>query len=57
VTLTDASRRRGDRFADDPDPALLAVGVDEVLSAVDEVTASDAAGGKIAGGHPGWPRT
>ena len=25
---------RGDRFADDPDPALLAIGVDEVLDAV-----------------------
>lgn len=29
--LTDASLRRGDTFADDPDPALLAVTVDHVL--------------------------
>jgi ADP-heptose:LPS heptosyltransferase len=31
VVLTDAARRRGDPFADDPDPALLGVGVAEVL--------------------------
>ena len=30
VVLTDARRRRGDPFADDPDPALLGVDVDEV---------------------------
>jgi len=30
VVLTDAARRRGDPFADDPDPALLGVDVDEV---------------------------
>jgi hypothetical protein len=30
VVLTDASRRRGDPFAEDPDPALLGVDVDEV---------------------------
>jgi ADP-heptose:LPS heptosyltransferase len=30
VVLTAADRRRGDPFADDPDPALLGVGVDEV---------------------------
>jgi ADP-heptose:LPS heptosyltransferase len=30
VVLTDADRRRGDPFADDPDPALLGVDVDEV---------------------------
>ena len=30
VVLTDAGRRRGDPFADDPDPALLGVDVDEV---------------------------
>lgn len=35
VVLTDASVRRGDVFAEDPDPALLAVGVDDVLAAVD----------------------
>ncbi|WP_433282301.1 glycosyltransferase family 9 protein [Pseudonocardia xinjiangensis] len=32
-TLGDASLRRGDPFADDPDPALLAVTVAEVLTA------------------------
>ena len=32
VVLTDASLRRGDRFADEPDPALLAVGTPEVLA-------------------------
>jgi hypothetical protein len=31
VVLTDASVRRGERFADEPDPALLAVTVPEVL--------------------------
>ncbi|HEY2191664.1 MAG TPA: glycosyltransferase family 9 protein [Actinomycetospora sp.] len=31
VVLTDASVRRGERFADEPDPALLAVTVDDVL--------------------------
>jgi len=35
--LTDASVRRGDAFADDPDPALLAVTVDDVMAAVDDV--------------------
>ncbi|WP_308286205.1 glycosyltransferase family 9 protein [Actinomycetospora soli] len=34
VTLTDAAVRRGERFADDPDPALLAVGVEDVLRVV-----------------------
>jgi ADP-heptose:LPS heptosyltransferase len=33
VVLGDASVRRGDPFADDPDPALLAVGVGDVLRA------------------------
>lgn len=32
--------RRGDPFADDPDPALLAIGVDEVRAAAAEVTAA-----------------
>ncbi len=32
--LEHPARRRGERFADDPDPALLAIGVDEVLDAV-----------------------
>ena len=34
VVLTDASRRRGDVFSDEPDPALLAVGADDVLEAI-----------------------
>jgi ADP-heptose:LPS heptosyltransferase len=33
LVLTDATVRRGDPFADDPDPALLAVGVADVLRA------------------------
>jgi ADP-heptose:LPS heptosyltransferase len=33
VVLGDASVRRGDSFADDPDPALLAIGVGDVLRA------------------------
>jgi ADP-heptose:LPS heptosyltransferase len=33
IALTDASVRRGDAFAPDPDPALLAVDVAEVLTA------------------------
>jgi ADP-heptose:LPS heptosyltransferase len=37
VALGDASRRRGEPFADDPDPALLAVGVDDVLRAAARV--------------------
>ena len=35
VVLTDASVRRGDVFAEDPDPALLAIGPADVLGAVD----------------------
>lgn len=35
--LTDAAVRRGDAFAADPDPALLAVGVDDVLEALDRL--------------------
>jgi hypothetical protein len=34
VTLTDPTVRRGERFADDPDPALLAVGIEDVLRVV-----------------------
>ncbi|MCW4385591.1 glycosyltransferase family 9 protein [Salinibacterium sp. SYSU T00001] len=34
VTLTDARVRRGDAFAAEPDPAILAVTVDDVLGAV-----------------------
>lgn len=37
VVLTDASVRRGDVFAEDPDPALLAIGPDDVLAAVDSL--------------------
>jgi len=37
AVLTHADRRRGDPFAADPDPALLAVTVDEVLSAASGV--------------------
>jgi hypothetical protein len=33
VVLTDAALRRGERFADEPDPALLAVTVDDVIDA------------------------
>lgn len=36
--LTDASRRRGDPYASEPDPALLGVGVDDVLESVDELS-------------------
>lgn len=35
--LAHPDRRRGDPFADDPDPALLAIGVDEVLDAAAEL--------------------
>ena len=35
--LTDAAARRGDPFADDPDPALLGVGVPDVLAAVEQL--------------------
>ncbi|ROS46525.1 hypothetical protein EDF53_1355 [Curtobacterium sp. PhB78] len=35
--LTDASVRRGDVFAEDPDPAILAVGAADVLAAVDRL--------------------
>lgn len=37
--LEHPEHRRGDVFAVDPDPALLAIGVDEVLAAIREVTA------------------
>jgi ADP-heptose:LPS heptosyltransferase len=35
VVLTNARRRRGDVFADEPDPALLAVGARDVLAAIE----------------------
>ncbi|GAA4785421.1 glycosyltransferase family 9 protein [Actinomycetospora chlora] len=34
VALSDDAARRGDRFADDPDPALLAITPDDVLAAL-----------------------
>ncbi|MCP2261844.1 ADP-heptose:LPS heptosyltransferase [Streptoalloteichus tenebrarius] len=37
VALSDDAARRGDPFAADPDPALLGVGVDAVLDAVDRL--------------------
>jgi len=37
IVLTDESRRRGETFADDPDPALLAVTADDVIRAVGAV--------------------
>lgn len=37
--LTDASQRRGESFADEPDPALLAVTVADVLEAAEDVLA------------------
>ncbi|MGN8048777.1 glycosyltransferase family 9 protein [Curtobacterium sp. 22159] len=50
VVLTDASVRLGDVFAEDPDPALLAVGVADVLAAVDGlgVHGPDAVTGGVA---------
>ncbi|TDP96727.1 glycosyltransferase family 9 protein [Labedaea rhizosphaerae] len=39
VALTDATAPRGDPFSDEPDPALLGVGVADVLAAVDELVA------------------
>ena len=39
VALARPAHRRGARFADDPDPALLAIGVDEVLAAAAAVRA------------------
>jgi ADP-heptose:LPS heptosyltransferase len=42
VTLAHPGHRRGERFADEPDPALLAVGVDEVLAAAAGVLPSAA---------------
>lgn len=37
VALARPAKRRGARFADDPDPALLAIGVEEVLAAAASV--------------------
>ncbi|MBW9111660.1 glycosyltransferase family 9 protein [Microbacterium ureisolvens] len=43
IVLTEAALRRGDVFADDPDPALLAVGARAVIAAGEEL---------LAGGGP-----
>ena len=45
--LTDPRVRRGDPFADDPDPALLAVDVDQVLAAVEDLFAALRVTGRI----------
>ncbi|HET7725195.1 MAG TPA: glycosyltransferase family 9 protein [Propionibacteriaceae bacterium] len=37
IVLTDESQRRGDVFAETPDPALLAVQVDDVLAALESL--------------------
>jgi hypothetical protein len=37
LALTDAPARRGEPFADDPDPALLGVQVSDVLAAAQKV--------------------
>lgn len=37
IALTDESKRRGETFALDPDPALLAVTVDDVLAAAEKL--------------------
>ncbi|HEY0804073.1 MAG TPA: glycosyltransferase family 9 protein, partial [Pseudonocardiaceae bacterium] len=39
IALSDDARRRGDPFSDTPDPALLGVGVADVLAAARAVTA------------------
>jgi ADP-heptose:LPS heptosyltransferase len=44
LVLTDASVRRGDAFADSPDPALLAVSADDVLAAAAELAVAGAGG-------------
>jgi hypothetical protein len=44
VVLTDARVRAGDPFAEDPDPALLAVLPGHVLDALDGLEEDDAAG-------------
>jgi ADP-heptose:LPS heptosyltransferase len=38
LSLTAAGQRRGDAFAPDPDPALLGVGVEDVLAGVEALT-------------------
>ncbi|MBF4462673.1 MULTISPECIES: glycosyltransferase family 9 protein [unclassified Rathayibacter] len=51
VVLTDASLRRGDVFSAEPDPALLAVQVDDVLAALASLPAREGARSR-AGGVP-----
>jgi ADP-heptose:LPS heptosyltransferase len=46
VALEHPGVRRGEAFADDPDPALLAIGVDEVLDATATVTHDPRAGAR-----------
>ncbi|WIE81598.1 glycosyltransferase family 9 protein [Curtobacterium sp. MCPF17_021] len=46
IVLTDASVRRGDVFAEDPDPAILAVTADDVLGAVDRLRVTAQAAGR-----------
>ena len=49
VALAHPATRRGDRFVDEPDPALLAIGVEEVLAAAAAVCRSR--GVPVAGGR------
>jgi ADP-heptose:LPS heptosyltransferase len=53
VVLTDASRRRGDVFAEEADPALLAVGAVDVIAAAEGLLARsrDADGGPVSSGR------
>jgi hypothetical protein len=51
VVLTDAAVRRGDRFADEPDPALLAVGTSDVLACARDLLRED------HDGSGGWTGT
>lgn len=51
VVLTDAAVRRGERFADRPDPALLAVGTPQVLACARGLLREDRAG------HDRWTTT
>ncbi|MFJ4219404.1 glycosyltransferase family 9 protein [Curtobacterium luteum] len=56
VVLTDASQRRGDVFSEEPDPALLAVGPDDVLAAVDGLGVAPGGPARVVPGvTPGGP--
>jgi ADP-heptose:LPS heptosyltransferase len=46
VVLEHAAGRRGDPHADDPDPALLEIGVDEVIAAATGRLAASGRGGQ-----------